>query len=173
MYMYKKNNPDDNRRIDKHEPEFNNKEDTMVLDDISISGGSFISNCSSFMRYLGFDNFSQKDFYFFPIVLSPYEKNLFSNVKILYLNKTPPTDNVFSKNNKNTSFSVISEIFNEDELFLLRTYLTKGYNNGINAVVFPYIIPDNSSEFIGILFDKFLYKSTINSNKMRQALLFS
>ena len=168
-YMYKKNNPNDKRRIDLHEP-YDNDDISVIFDDISISGGSFVNYCSIFLRKLGLDNFLQKKLYFCPIVLSPHNKDLFSNTKIISLNKTPPTDDIFSK--KNNNLSTLFEIFNKEELEIIHKHLKKGYNNGINAVIFPYMIPDNSPEFIGVLFAKFLYKSTVSSNKTKQTLLY-
>ncbi len=169
-YMYKKNNPNDTSEVKSFFEKVMPDRDIVILDDISISGASFTMFSNSFIKKMGLENFTNTHFCFFPIVLSPHDDDLFHNCSVSFLEKTLPSDNVFSKKNQNKKFiNEFFKSFGEKEVLLLADYLDKGFDEGINGVVFPYVIPDNSSKVIGELFNKFLYRSTKGSNKTKES----
>ncbi len=135
-----------------------NNQEIIILDDASISGES-IEFCYDFLKnsmpkYI----FSSSDICFFPIVTHTKEDEPYRKYKILTNHKiNEPNEHISAGNN--------SSIFTQSEKYALSKYLKKGFKGGRSGIIFPYLIPDNSPEFIANLFNPYLYKSTISSNK--------
>ena len=138
-----------------------------VVDDASISGKSIESAYDALNMLFSINGSNQTEVYFSPLV-SVYPKdsfdesiNLIDNIKVGSLNE-------FIDGNSFVSY-VQSGEKNEPFDYMEREVLNDNFDRGFlgctSAIIFPYIIPDNSPLIIAKIFDSFLHKSTITSNK--------
>ena len=75
-----------------------------------------------------------------------------------------PNNNTFATYLKNNFCKNYTNLTSKD-IDIIRTTFFPGYENMGLCVAFPYMIPDNSSDIVSILFSKLLFKNTTIANK--------
>ncbi len=137
-----------------------------VVDDVSISGESIKSCYDDLNQMLLINELEDVKSYFVPLISVKPKESFDDDINVI--------DNVVVKNPNviidGEFFDGIlcdfkKNIFSYDEIEMLKRHLQRGFLGCASAIVFPYIIPDNSPLIVAKIFDSFLHNSTITSNK--------
>ena len=133
----------------------------VILDDVSASSKSLFTN----LKFIHSGDCEDIKITSGVVLMSEYAKTTLDALlklenqdnEIIYLNEAKDVN--YGK--KDEEFNLL----NSKEISLLRKNLYTGFGGVGLSCAFPHIIPDNSSDISGIIFDSLLYKSTHNSNK--------
>ena len=137
----------------------------VILDDCALSGDSMTKAANLFGTSSYFRNFDF-DLVFCPIISTDEAAMKAKNLSKLRLFHFLPIDTCRIYDIHENENGLLKDGFSLDEINILIDNVPRGYGDQFASIVFPYMIPDNSSELVGLLGGKFLiFDDAISANK--------
>ena len=140
----------------------------VILDDCSLSGGSMMNAINVFDNS-AFNRSAGIDLVFCPILTTQKGKEKAKEVAATRCLTYIPVDECKTYNKTESIEQLLKDGFTTEEIDILFKKINTGYADEFASIVFPYMIPDNSSEIVAKLGSHFLAD---NNNSANKAALF-
>lgn len=140
----------------------------VILDDCALSGSSMAEDVQIFNFVMNRKS-SDVDLMFCSVLTTKHAKESAQKLASKSLFTYIPMDVCKTYDVSENNDAMLNDGFSEEEIAVLKKTVKTGFTDKFASIIFPYMIPDNSSELVGYLGSKFLIDDNYTANK---AVLF-
>ena len=136
----------------------------VILDDCALSGSSMVEDFQIFNIVMSGKN-SDVDLMFCSVLTTEHAKELGQKLASKSLFTYIPMDVCKTYDVSKNNDAMLNDGFSEEEIAVLKKTVKTGFTDKFASIIFPYMIPDNSSELVGYLGSEFLIDDNFAANK--------